>query len=105
MVHHLFLQETKQVLPFRKDLVIRNPAVTRNLLDMINFMINMIFILFLLYNLGKGRREFSLIVLTHNLTFTFYNCCLAYGLLHTGYRSQVTGYRLQVTGYRLQYSM
>jgi len=49
-------------------MVFRNPAVTRILQDMINIMINMIFILVLLNYLGKDRQGFGLIgfgVLTH----------------------------------------
>jgi hypothetical protein len=68
MIMHLLLQKMQQIWLLRKDLVFRNPAVTRILQDMINIMSNMIFILVLLNYLGKHRQDFSLIgfsVLTH----------------------------------------
>jgi hypothetical protein len=64
----LMIMKAKKIRLFRKDLVFRNPAVTRILQDMINIMISMIFILVLLNFLGKDRQDFSLIgfgVLTH----------------------------------------
>jgi len=51
MVMDLLLQKTKKMSLFWKNLVFRNPAVTRILQDMINIMINMIFILVLLDNI------------------------------------------------------
>jgi len=68
IIMHLLLQKMQQICLLRKDLVFRNPAVTRILQDMINIMSNMIFILVLLTYLGKDRQDFSLIgfgVLTH----------------------------------------
>jgi len=68
IIMHLLLQKMQQICLLRKDLVFRNPAVTRILQDMINIMSNMIFILVLLNYLGKHRQDFSLIgfgVLTH----------------------------------------
>jgi hypothetical protein len=68
MIMDLLLQKAKKIRLFRKDLVFRNPAVTRILQDMINIMINMIFILVLLNYLGKDRQGFGLIgfgVLAH----------------------------------------
>jgi len=64
MIMDLLLQKAKKIRLSRKDLVFRNPAVTRILQDMIN----MIFIFVLLNYLGKDRQDFSLIgfsVLTH----------------------------------------
>ena len=57
MIMDLLLQKAKKIRLFRKDLVFRNPAVTRILQDMINIMINMIFILVLLNYLGKDRQQ------------------------------------------------
>jgi hypothetical protein len=68
MIMDHLLQKGKKIRPFGKDLVFRNPEVTRILQDMINIMINMIFLLVLLNYLGKDRQDFSLIsfsVLTH----------------------------------------
>jgi hypothetical protein len=68
MIMDLLLQKAKKMSLFWKDLVFRNPSVTRILQDMINIMINMIFLLVLLNYLGKDRQDFSLIsfsVLTH----------------------------------------
>jgi len=61
MIIHFFLQETLQVLPFRKDFAIWDLAITGILQDMINIMINMIFILVLLDYVRKDRQDSSLI--------------------------------------------
>jgi len=57
MIMDLLLQKARKMSLFWKDLVFRNPAVTRILQNMINIMINMIFILVILNYVGKGGQD------------------------------------------------
>jgi hypothetical protein len=70
MILYVLLQKMQQICLLRKDLVFRNPAVTRILQDMINIMINMIFILvFLKIILERTDKILALLASVYSLMF------------------------------------